>query len=153
MKKYSFQEKKKICDKIDKLKKIGNKNHFIVIGKLIKKSLTINGITEKKNGIWFDLNNVDDITLKQINIYITNILNQNIILDKHKNNKTIINYTPYKINNNYFTDHVGPKFSKKEKTLIHKFKTNSITYSPILSESSIDNNIITNFDKQNNLIK
>lgn len=68
-KKYTYYEKKKINDLIEKYKYIGSKNDFINIGRLIYKSLG-SQITEKTNGIWFDLNLVDDITLSKLEDYI-----------------------------------------------------------------------------------
>jgi hypothetical protein len=115
---YSFDDKKKINDKIDKLKKYGNKQDFIHIGKIILKSLKISDITEKANGIWFDLNIIDDENLELIDEYITNTLNEyNSLSDS-----TDKICTPYFIDITRINNIYGSKLTKKEKNLINKMK-------------------------------
>lgn len=126
IKEYTFQEKKKINDKINKLKKIGEKKDFIVIGKLIKKSLKKNDITEKNNGIWFDLSLVDNITIYKIEKYLKKIFKDHVetTIDSDSIDHS---YMPYYIDPASIKTKIGPKFSKKEKNLINRFRNNSTT--------------------------
>lgn len=137
VKKYTFQEKKKINDKINKLKKIGEKKDFIVIGKLIRKSLKRKEITEKTNGIWFDLSLVDNLTIHKIDKYIKKVFKEyeGIALDSDSIDHL---YIPYYIDPTSVRTRIGPKFSKKEKNLINRFRNNSESVS--FSENKISIN-------------
>ena len=87
-KKYTCHEKRKINDMIERLKIIGSKHDFIKIGKLIRNALPPDEITEKNNGLWFDLNKVNDMTIHKIEEYITNVFNnhnQNILNSNYIN--------------------------------------------------------------------
>lgn len=134
-KEYTFEEKKKINSKINKLRKIGNKEDFIKIGKLILSSIKKNNITNKKNGIWFDLTLVDDITIGKIDRLLTTLLNnyEEQLIDSDTIDRT---YIPYYIDPNTIKSRIGPKFSKKEKNLINRFRNES----EIEIETESDNN-------------
>jgi hypothetical protein len=121
IKNYTYQEKKKINDKIDRFKKIGKKEDFIVIGKLIKKSLKNSEITEKSNGIWFDLTLVDDATIYKIDKYLKQFFKE---FDEMSIDSDSIDniYIPYYYDKTIIRSRIGPKFSKKETNLINKFR-------------------------------
>jgi hypothetical protein len=119
IKEYTYNDKKKINDKIDKLKKIGEKKDFIYIGKIIKKSLEKKDITEKKNGIWFDLTLVDNESIYKIDKYIKNRFKEYEISMSDSETSILNHCIDYnKLNK------IGPKFSKKERNLLNKFKNN-----------------------------
>ena len=134
IKNYTYQEKKKINDKIDRFKKIGKREDFIVIGKLIKKSLKNSEITEKSNGIWFDLTIVDDITIYKIDKYLKQFFKE---FDEMSIDSDSIDniYIPYYFDKNIIRSRIGPKFSKKETNLINKFRNDT--------NNKIDKNIQT----------
>jgi hypothetical protein len=141
---YSFDDKKKINEKIEKLKKYGNKEDFIYIGKIILKSLKISDITEKPNGIWFDLNIIDNDNLQLIDIYITQILNEYINLSIESDKIC----TPYYIDITKINNIYGSKLTKKEKNLINKMKHLNVHN----NNTNNNNNNNNNTNNNNNII-
>lgn len=118
---FTHQDKQKIKNKINKIKKLGTKNDCIHIGKLVIESIGIDLITEKNNGIWFDLNSVDNDTLYKIEKYAKKILN------KYTIETETFDYIPYCVDLYNINNRVGPKFSKKEKNLINRFRNETET--------------------------
>ena len=151
VKQYTFQEKKKINDKIEKLKKVGKRKDFIEIGKLIKKALKKSDITEKNNGTWFDLSLVDNITIAKIDRHLKKTFRkyEEIIIESDSIDHT---YIPYYIDPNTVKNKVGPKFSKKEKNLINRFRINSksrTTTNETETDSEQNVNNVNNVNNEN----
>jgi predicted transcriptional regulator len=57
----------------NKIKNLQNKEHYIKIYKIIKKFSPDTILSYNKNGIHFDLNELDELTLDLIRTYINNI--------------------------------------------------------------------------------
>lgn len=132
--KYSFNDKKQLSKKIEILNKKGSKDQHIQIGKIILNAIDKNKITEKNNGIWFDLNIIDDKYIEEIDKVLKDIDDYN---NKH-NDK--ISFVPlYKRNNLLSTK--GPKFSNHEKVLIKKFNNNNDNEYKILDLQLNNNNL------------
>jgi len=68
---YSHNEKKEL---VKKMEKITSKNHYKQIFKIIKASGI--KITQNSNGVFFNMNELSNETLKKIDDYIDNILNK-----------------------------------------------------------------------------
>jgi len=104
-KKFSSDDKKKLCNKIEQIK---DKEHHIEIFRIITSNSTPK-FTENSNGIWLDLNNLDDTTLNLIENYINNI---NLINENFNESKFI----PYTQKEKF--DYEGPKLNNFEKNII-----------------------------------
>lgn len=109
--KYTYEDKKKIYNNIESFKKICTKNDLIILGKIIINNLDKSKITEKKNGIWFDLCILNDSILYKIDKHIKNILNKNE--EKEEIQNYILKFN--NLNNQSI-------FSKKEKKIIDKIE-------------------------------
>lgn len=109
---YTYEDKKKIYNNIEKFKKLCDKEELIFLGKLIINGIDKSQITEKKNGIWFDLCILNDESLYKIDKYLKKFL-KNI----NNNNEDIKSYI-IKFKNNS----VNSIFSKKEKKIIDKIE-------------------------------
>lgn len=114
IKSLNYDDKKKIYNNIEKFKKICDKEELIFLGKLIISGIDKSQITEKKNGIWFDLCILNDETLYKIDKYLKKFL-------KDINNKETKSYIIKFKNNN-----VNSIFSKKEKKIIDKIEKSYI---------------------------
>jgi hypothetical protein len=110
---YTYEDKKKIYNNIEKFKKMCDKDELIFLGKLIISGIDKSQITEKKNGIWFDLCILNDETLYKIDKYLKKFL-KNI---NNNNNEDIKSYIIKFKNNN-----INSIFSKKEKKIIDKIE-------------------------------
>lgn len=104
---YNTKYRKNLANKI---KLINNTQHYIQLFNIIKTDKN-NNYSTNSNGIWIDLNILEDKTI----VKIKNFLDSIISLD-HNNNYTY-KYKPY-IENIF--DTIGPKLSNHEKSLIKR---------------------------------
>lgn len=110
MKVYTYNEKKKINFKIEKLKM----NHCIQslthIAKIIINTYDNSKITNKSNGMWLDFNDVPNITVYLIDKFIKQLDNESLTESETNVDKVI----EYKSS----VTTCGPKLSNYEKNLI-----------------------------------
>lgn len=114
---YTYEDKKKIYNNIEKFKKLCNKEELIFLGKLIINGIDKSQITEKKNGIWFDLCILNDESLYKIDKYLKKFL-------KNINNNNDDNIKSYIIK--FKNNNINSIFSKKEKKIIDKIEKSYI---------------------------
>jgi len=111
--KYNSIFRKKL---VDKLKKINNNKIYYQIFEIIntKVNTTINN-----NGVFFDLNKLDDNTIK----ILSNIITSNT--NSENNSESIIEYIPYSIENLEKIDIIGNRLSNQEKQFLKRNKSNT----------------------------
>ncbi len=109
--KYNSKKRKKILSKI---KKIDDKEIFILIYKIIKKDKNCE-LSSNKNGVFFDMNILTNDSLDQIMDIVSDYTESESILSSIDTN---FSYTPYKNDNSLCSDNDGPKLSNKEKNLL-----------------------------------
>jgi len=90
IKNYTHNEKK---DLVKKMEKITSKTHYKQLFKIIKSSGA--KITQNNNGVFFNMNELNNETLQKIDQYIDNILakNNNNNIDVKYYNNVIMNTT------------------------------------------------------------
>ena len=105
----------------DKITKLNNKKDYLFIYNIISKELETK-FSVNKNGVYFNINLLNDNTIKELSDYI---------LDKNEtdtpNEITKIKYkTYYKENSSDLS--YGNKFSNQEKTILKKLHQTDILY-------------------------
>lgn len=104
-KKFSSDDKKKLVNKIELIK---DKKYHIEIFRIITSNSTPK-FTENSNGIWLDLNILDDNTLNLIENYINKINPINTDFNESK-------FIPYTHKKKF--EYEGPKLNNYEKNII-----------------------------------
>tara|TARA_B100001287_G_C22577044_1_gene479174 strand:- start:84 stop:458 length:375 start_codon:yes stop_codon:yes gene_type:complete len=113
--KYNSHKRKKISDKI---KKIKNKSDLVEIFKIVNRDIGDN-FSENKSGIYFNINLLSDDGVNEILKVIENIESsetQSEVTDEK------IKYTSYSENEIDVYNSLGPRLSNQEKSILKKFK-------------------------------
>ncbi len=114
--KYNTQKRKKIMDKITKIK---DKNTHIEIFKIMKKDIG-NAYSENKNGIFFNINKLQDDSIEKIINIITDYTNSiTTSVDSY------ICYTSQTTDNITSIENLGPRLSNQEKNILKKIRKNN----------------------------
>jgi len=114
--KYNTQKRKKLMDKIAKIK---DKKTYIEIFKIMKKDIG-NTYSENKNGIFFNINKLQDNSIEKI---------INIIADYTDSITTSVDsyicYTSQTTDNIASIENLGPRLSNQEKNILKKIRKNN----------------------------
>ena len=111
--KYNSKKRKKIMNKIGKIK---NRKSLLEIYKIVKNDLK-EKISNNKNGIFFDINKLKDDSIEKI----LKIIMENESSEM-SDSELKFTYTPYKDNITDSINNIGPKLSNKEKNLLKNIK-------------------------------
>ena len=106
---YNTEYRKKLTSKI---KLLNTKQDYLKLFKIIKKDPN-NNYSENNNGIWINLNILEDNTIKKVKKFLEKTLDLTSSTDNYK-----YEYKPY-IENDIEND-IGPKLSNHEKSLIKR---------------------------------
>jgi len=101
-----------------KISKLTDKNDFVKIYKIVNDELD-NKLSINRNGIYFNLNLLSDKCIEDISLIIDNI---NILNEIQINNEPKIKYETYNKEINIENFIKNNKLTKKEKSLIKKFR-------------------------------
>lgn len=116
--KYNSYKRKKISEKIKKLK---SKNDLIEIFKIVTRDIGEN-YSQNKSGIYFNLNILSDDAIDEI-INVIHNFETSETQSEVKEDK--IKYTSYSENEMDIYNSLGPRLSNQEKSILKKFKNNN----------------------------
>ncbi len=147
--KYSYKYKKKIADRINKIK---NKKDFVKIFEIIQsdKSDKKNQITENNNGLFLLFHNLKDETYVEIEKYLKILNKKRRYYKDSVNSEDIASntdlYKPYAIDEFPSQKGISPKlkYSNKEKNIIKKKR-----YEMNINSENNDDVIYCKFDVEN----
>ncbi len=113
--KYNSNIRKKILDKI---KKIKDKNELVAIFKVVNRDIG-NSFSENKSGIYFNMNLLSDDAVEEI----IQMLEINTITETaSENTDDKLTYKTYSENEIEVYNTIGPRLSNQEKSILKKFK-------------------------------
>ena len=110
---YTHSERKKISQKIKKLKK---KEDYVKLFKIVNSDKN-NKFTENSNGIWLDFKILSDETVRKVD----NFLKKTLQKKDDNESANSLEYVPYSKDDLIFNKNtIGPKLSNYEKSIIKK---------------------------------
>ena len=113
--KYNSNSRKKILDKI---KKIKNKNELVSIFKIVNRDIG-DSFSQNKSGIYFNLNILSDDAIGEI----IELLKVNAITETaSENTEEKLVYKTYSESDIEVYNSIGPRLSNQEKSILKKFK-------------------------------
>lgn len=110
--KYSSLYRRKLVNKISKLK---DKREFVNIFNIVQSELGKN-MSFNRNGIFFNINTLSDECIKNLDDYLSNLIDNATITETEGK----IKYKPYTVDELENINQVGPKLSNIEKSLLKK---------------------------------
>ena len=150
MSSYSYEKKKRLADKISKIKK---KDDMVKILEIIYENNK--NITENQNGLFMLFHNLDDSTYHKLDAYLRSISKKrgstgSITSDSISEKKEYKSYIDDEFENNRLNPSL--KYSNKEKNLIKRNRYDNLIGSEGVSDGSVvyqkfDVNVISDSDK------
>tara|TARA_B100001093_G_C26175945_1_gene737789 strand:- start:64 stop:450 length:387 start_codon:yes stop_codon:yes gene_type:complete len=115
IRKYNSNYRKKVLDKIKKLK---DKNSQIAIFKIVNRDIG-NNFSENKSGIYFNLNLISDDAVEEIIEIIKSYTDNETITETTEDKLTYKSYSENEID---LYNTIGPRLSNQERSILKKCK-------------------------------
>ena len=113
--KYNSQFRKKLIEKINKIK---DKTQLVSIFKIVNRDIG-ESYSQNKSGIYFNMNLLSDNAITELNELIGNYIDTE---NASENTEDKITYKSYSENELDLYNSLGPRLSNQEKSILKKFK-------------------------------